>query len=169
MSWLLKQTMSSKIVQLSTQVSNNEDVAKLLDHVNWRIFNNSCKQICFNFSYCEYEFQDDCPNSTSFFSNFIGDLLFYSSRYGGRGSTTLVSNSVPPASGGVAPKSPKQLSHCGFLATRLKQGLYGLYIMVYLRKWSRGLKARGQGKRPISRWQTLSRTRTGIFEAKAKD
>ena len=71
------------INQLSTQVSNSEDVVKLLDHVNWRMFIYSCEQTCSNFSYSESEFQNDCPNSTCCFSNRIDDLLLYSSRYDG--------------------------------------------------------------------------------------
>ena len=71
------------IDQLSAQVSNSEDVVKLLDHVNWRMFIYSCEQTCSNFSYSENEFQNDCHNSTCCFSNRIDDLLLYSSRYDG--------------------------------------------------------------------------------------
>ena len=64
-----------QIDQLSAQVSNSEDVIKLLDHVNWRMFIYSCEQICSNFSYSEYELQDDCPKSACDLSNRIDDLL----------------------------------------------------------------------------------------------
>ena len=69
------------IDQLSAQVSNSEDVVKLLDHVNWRMLIYLCEQTCSNFSYSENEFQNDCPNSTCCFSNRINDLLFYSYRF----------------------------------------------------------------------------------------
>ena len=66
-----------QINQLSAQVSDSEDVIKLLDHVNWRMFIYSCEQICSNFSYSEYELQDDCPKSACCFSDRINDLLCY--------------------------------------------------------------------------------------------
>ena len=68
--------------QLSAQVSNSEDVINLLNHVNWRMFIYSCEQTCSNFSYSENEFH---YNSASCLSGTIDDLLFYSSRYDGRG------------------------------------------------------------------------------------
>ena len=40
-------------------------------------------------------------------------------------------------------------------------------VMIIYQRWSRGHKARGQGQ-PF-RGQTLSRPRTGMLEAKAKD
>ena len=63
------------IDQLSAQVSKSEDVVKLLDHVNWRMFIYSCEQTCSNFSHSENEFRNDC------FSNRIDDLLDNSSRF----------------------------------------------------------------------------------------
>ena len=39
----------------------------------------------------------------------------------------------------------------------------------YHQRWSRGHKARGQGQEQSFRGQTLSRPRTGMLEAKAKD
>ena len=77
------------IDQLSAQVSNSEDVVKLLDRVNWRMFIYSCEQTCSNFSYSDNEFLNDCPDSTCCFSNRIDDLLLYSSRYDGIGLNDL--------------------------------------------------------------------------------
>ena len=69
------------IDQLSAQVINSEDVVKLLDHVNWRMFIYSCDQTCSNFSLSENDFQNDCPSSACCLSSSIDDLLSYSSRY----------------------------------------------------------------------------------------
>ena len=69
------------IDQLSAHVSNSEDVVKLLDQVNWRMYIYSCEQTCSNFSYSENEAQNDCPNSTSCLSGCIDDLLLYSTWY----------------------------------------------------------------------------------------
>ena len=77
------------IDQLSAQVSNSDDVVKLLDHVNWRIFIYSCEQTCSNFLYSQNEFSNDCPNSTCCFSNRIDDLLFHSSRFDDKYSNYL--------------------------------------------------------------------------------
>ena len=66
------------IDQLSAQVSNSEDVVKLLDHVNWRMLIYSCEQTCSNFSYSENEFENDCPSSACCLSDINNDLLFYS-------------------------------------------------------------------------------------------
>ena len=79
------------IDQLSAQVSNSEDVIKLLDHVNWRMFIYSCEQTCSNVLYSETQFQNDCTNSTCCLSGSIGDLLFYSSRYDRRDLNDLTS------------------------------------------------------------------------------
>ena len=43
------------IDQLSAEVSNSENVLKLLDHENWRMLICLCGQSCSNFSYSEYE------------------------------------------------------------------------------------------------------------------
>ena len=71
------------IDQLSAQVSNSEDVVKLLDHVNWRMFIYSCKQTCSNISYSENEFH---YYSASCLRGNIDDLLFYSSQYDAKNS-----------------------------------------------------------------------------------
>ena len=71
------------IDQLSAQVSNSEDLVKLLDHVNWRMFTYSCEQTCSNFSHAENEFQNGCHNSACCLRGNIDDLLSYRSQYYG--------------------------------------------------------------------------------------
>ena len=83
------QDQQRRIGQLSGQVSNSEDVVKLLNHVNWRMFIYSCEQTCSNFSYSKNEFQNDCPNSASCLSGYIDDLLLHSSRYREEGVNNL--------------------------------------------------------------------------------
>ena len=77
------------IDQLYPQVSSSKDVIKVLDQVNWRMFIYSCDQTCSNFSYSEYECQNDCPSSACYLSGSIDDLLLYSSRFDGIGLNNL--------------------------------------------------------------------------------
>ena len=82
------------IDQLSAQVLDSEDVVKLLDQVNWRMFIYSCEQTCSNFSYSENEFQNDCPSSACCLSSSIDDLLSYSSRYNEKDWNDLNSRAI---------------------------------------------------------------------------
>ena len=65
------------IHQLATQVSNSDDVLRLLDHVNWRIF-IYCDQDCDNFSFSAYKFRNTFSNNTlCSFSDSIDDILHF--------------------------------------------------------------------------------------------
>jgi len=68
------------IETFSTQVSNSKDVETLLDHVNWRMFLQSCKRGCSSFTNTCSKIESTCFNSsTSYccFSDSIDDLFFY--------------------------------------------------------------------------------------------
>ena len=77
------------IHQQATQVSNSDDVLRLLDHVNWRIFIYSCAQACVNFSFSAYRFQNACSNNTlCSFSDSINDILRLSFQCGNTSCAT---------------------------------------------------------------------------------
>ena len=80
-----------KIDQLSAQISSSRDVEALLDRVNWRMFIYSSEQICSNFSYSEYEFQNHCSEPTDCFSDSIDDLFNFSLRCGNTSCTNVIS------------------------------------------------------------------------------
>jgi len=63
------------IKELSTKISNNNDVEKLLEHVNWRMFIYLCDQDCNNFTYSKYELEKVSSNSSCCFSDSIDDLF----------------------------------------------------------------------------------------------
>ena len=80
-----------KIDQLATLVSNSDDVLRLLDHVNWRIFISPCAQACDNFSFSAYRFQNTCSNNTSCsFSDSIDDILQFSFECGNASCASLL-------------------------------------------------------------------------------
>ena len=83
-----------KISRLSTEISTSEDVETLLDHVNWKMFIYSCEQTCSNFSYSEYDFEDNCSDSSCCFTNSIDNVLTTISNCGNVSCTSFI-NSFP--------------------------------------------------------------------------
>ena len=78
------------IHQLATQVSNIGEVLRLLDHVNYRIFIYPCAQVCDDFSFSAYWFQNPCSSNTlCLFSDSIDDKLHFPPQYGNSSCASL--------------------------------------------------------------------------------
>ena len=64
-----------KIIELARGVSSAEDAEALLDLVQWKIFVQSCREPCDNFTKLETALGNFCPNSSCRFSDRIDEIL----------------------------------------------------------------------------------------------
>ena len=64
-----------KIIELAPKISCAEDAEALLELVQWKIFVQSCRQPCDNFTKLETLLGNFCPNSSCRFSDRIDEIL----------------------------------------------------------------------------------------------
>ena len=64
-----------KIIELAPGVSSAEDAEALLDLVQWKIFVQSCREPCDNFTKLKTLLRNFCPNSSCRFSDRIDEIL----------------------------------------------------------------------------------------------
>ena len=83
-----------RIGLLSTEISTSQDVETLLDYVNWKMVIYSCEQICSNFSYSEYDFENDWSDPSCCFTNSIDKVPTTISSCGNVSCTSFI-NSFP--------------------------------------------------------------------------
>ena len=89
-------TQQQKLIYLSNQVENSNDVETLLNHLNWRMFIYSCEQqSCCNSTYSSYQLQHpNCSNTTCCFSDSIDNLFSFSARCGNTSCTEAINSYV---------------------------------------------------------------------------
>jgi len=81
--------------QLSNQVSNSEDVERLLNHVNWRMFTYSYeKQGCYNFKYSAYQLQHNSSNSSCCITDSVDDIFLLSTQCGNTSCSSFINSYI---------------------------------------------------------------------------